>query len=123
MFNDATALVAYKVAVAAAVTGAVSYGGAGLEPRARHRARLGVGLRRVGWLAQLVLAVVHDGYAETTLTVLVPFVAYIGAEQRARLRACSRSSRSGSTCAPTGTPPRPRRAGCSAGRCGPTPTS
>ena len=35
----------------------------------------------LGLLTKLLLSVVHDGYAETTLTVLVPFLAYIGAER------------------------------------------
>jgi NhaP-type Na+/H+ or K+/H+ antiporter len=35
----------------------------------------------VGVLTKRVLAVVHDAYAETTLTVLAPFAAYLAAEQ------------------------------------------
>jgi CPA1 family monovalent cation:H+ antiporter len=34
----------------------------------------------LGYLSRVALARIHDGYAETTVTVLVPFVAYVGAE-------------------------------------------
>ncbi len=79
MFNDATALVAYKVAIAAAVTGDISAGGVGLELVEALAFGLGVGFA-VALVTQLTLARIRDGYAETTLTLLVPFVAYVGAE-------------------------------------------
>jgi CPA1 family monovalent cation:H+ antiporter len=80
MFNDATALVAYKVAVAAVVTGRVSAGATVLELALAVVVGIGAGLV-VGWLARLGLSVIHEGYAETTLTVLAPFAAYLGAER------------------------------------------
>ncbi len=80
MFNDATALVAFKVTLAAVVTGEVSAPGIGLELVVGLVAGTVVGLV-LGLLTQRLLAVVHDAYAETTLTVLVPFLAYIGAER------------------------------------------
>ena len=80
MFNDATALVAYKVAVAAVVTGRVSAGATLLELALAIVVGVGVGLV-VGWLAGLGLSAIHEGYAETTLTVLAPFAAYLGAER------------------------------------------
>lgn len=79
MFNDATALVAYKVAIAAAVTGDFSAGGVGLELLEAIVLGVGVGLV-VARVTTFVLARVHDAYAETTLTVLVPFAAYVAAE-------------------------------------------
>ncbi len=79
MFNDATALVTYKVAVAAAVTGTITFGGTALELGLAVAVGAVVGLV-VGVVAQRVLARIHDGYAETTVTVLVPFLGYIGAE-------------------------------------------
>ncbi|MEO7447719.1 MAG: Na+/H+ antiporter [Humibacillus sp.] len=79
MFNDATALVAYKVAILAAVTGDITGGDIALE--LVEAVVLGVIAGLVlGYVSRLVLARIHDGYAETTVTVLVPFVAYIGAE-------------------------------------------
>lgn len=80
MFNDATALVAYKVAVAAVVTGRVSAGATVLDLGLALVVGIGLGLV-VGWLARLGLSLVHEGYAETTLTVLAPFAAYLGAER------------------------------------------
>jgi len=79
MFNDATALVAFKVTLAAVVTGKVSgfeIGGA-LVLAVVVGTLFGIVL---GFITKAVLRVIHDGYAETTLTVLVPFLAYIGAE-------------------------------------------
>ena len=79
MFNDATALVAFKVAVAAAVTGsfsAFSIGGT-------FALTVVVGLLAgftMGLLVTFALGRTHDGYVETTITIAAPFVAYVGAE-------------------------------------------
>ncbi len=80
MFNDATALVLYKVALVAAVGGSL--------PAARTGLLLVltvvVGVA-VGWLlaraTRLALSWLEDPYTETTVTVLVPFVAYVLAER------------------------------------------
>ncbi len=80
MFNDATALVAFKVTLVAVVTGEVSPAGVGTELVLGLVAGTLVGLV-LGALTTRVLASVHDAYAETTLTVLVPFLAYLGAER------------------------------------------
>jgi monovalent cation/hydrogen antiporter len=79
MFNDATALVAYKIAVGAAVTGAVAAGKAALELALAVVVGVGVGLA-AGWLTRRALAALDDASAETTLTLAVPFAAYLGAE-------------------------------------------
>jgi len=79
MFNDATALVLYKVAVAAAVTGQLSPGVAALDLLLALLVGVGLGVA-VGWLARGALAVLHDPRAETTVTVVLPFIAYLGAE-------------------------------------------
>lgn len=79
MFNDATALVALKVTLAAAVTGGFSWGGTALETVLA----VGVGVVGglvLGWLTTRALGALRDGYAETTVTLLAPFVAYVGAE-------------------------------------------
>ena len=80
MFNDATALVAFQVTLAAVVTGNVSgvTVGTALVLAVVVGVLLGVVL---GVLTKAALALIHDGYAETTLTVLVPFLAYVGAER------------------------------------------
>ncbi len=80
MFNDATALVAYKVAVTAAVTGSLSVGGTALRLLLAVTVGVGVGLL-LGWLTRVALSVIGDAYSETTLTVLVPFLAYVAAER------------------------------------------
>ena len=80
MFNDATALVAFQVTVAASVTGALSLPAVGAELVLAVVLGVGVGLA-LGFLTEMVLARVHDAYAETTLTLLVPFLAYVGAER------------------------------------------
>ncbi|GAA2155697.1 Na+/H+ antiporter [Nocardioides koreensis] len=80
MFNDATALVAFQVTVAAVVSGDVSGTGIGSELVLALAAGTLIGVV-LGFLTKGVLTVVHDAYAETTLTVLVPFLAYLGAER------------------------------------------
>ena len=80
MFNDATALVLYKVTVAALVTGAFSLAETGLEFVLTVTVGLAIGLA-VGYAAKLALAALEEGYAETTVTVLVPFLGYIAAEE------------------------------------------
>ncbi|MFN8194048.1 MAG: sodium:proton antiporter [Nocardioidaceae bacterium] len=80
MFNDATALVLYKVTLIAAVGGSFSAGRTGLL----LVLTVVVG-GLVGWLlaraTRLALLVVDDPYTETTVTVLVPFVTYVLAER------------------------------------------
>ena len=122
MFNDATALVLYQVAVAAAVTGALSAGTAALELLLAVVVGLGLGVA-LGWLARVALAALHDAPAETTVTVRDAVrrlprrgaPARLGGPRRPGARAC--------TCAATATPRSPPRAGCSAGRSGTTSTS
>jgi monovalent cation/hydrogen antiporter len=79
MFNDATALVMYKVALAAVVTGEFSYLDTGVEFVVTIVVGTLVGLL-VGVAAKWLLSVIEDAYTETTITVVVPFVAYVGAE-------------------------------------------
>lgn len=80
MFNDATALVAFKVTLAAVVTGGVTAAGIGTDLTVGVVAGVVIGLL-LAVVAKAVLSVIHDGYAETTVTVLVPFLGYVGAEQ------------------------------------------
>ncbi|MDQ2755560.1 MAG: Na+/H+ antiporter [Actinomycetota bacterium] len=79
MFNDATALVAFKVTLAAALTGGFSVGGTALEMVRAVGVGVVVGVA-IGALTTRALARVHDASAETTITLLVPYLAYVGAE-------------------------------------------
>lgn len=79
MFNDATALVLYKVTVAVAVTGELTAGGVVTELVLALVVGLAAGLL-VGWLTKVALAALHDAAPETTVTLAAPFVAYLGAE-------------------------------------------
>ena len=79
MFNDATALVMYNVAVAAAVTGEFSAGATLLELLLAVLVGIGAGIA-LGWLTKLALGRLHDAAAEMTVTLVMPFAAYLGAE-------------------------------------------
>ncbi len=79
MFNDATALVLYKIALAAVVSGDITFGSSAGALVLSLLVGLLAGLA-AGWVARMLLATINDAYAETTVTVLVPFLAYIGAE-------------------------------------------
>ncbi len=79
LVNDAAALVLYRTAVAAAVTGAFSLG----EAIVRFFIDAGVGTLvgvAVGWLVVRTLRRTRDALAETLLTIAAPYVAWIAAE-------------------------------------------
>jgi len=79
LVNDAAALVLYRTAVAAAVTGAFSLG----EAIVRFFIDAGVGTLvgiAVGWLVVRTLRLTRDALAETLLTIAAPYVAWIAAE-------------------------------------------
>ncbi len=80
MFNDATALVLFKVALAVAVTGHLSVPAAGLELVRAIVFGVGMGAA-VGWLTVKGLSLLRQAAPETTLTLAAPFVAYLAAEQ------------------------------------------
>jgi len=76
MFNDATALVMYKVAVAAVVAG--EFSGAGLGKSLILAVVLGAGIGlAAGWLTNFALAKLHLAAPETTVTLAVPFIVYV----------------------------------------------
>ena len=79
LINDATAIVAYRMAVAAVVTGAFSLGGAALRFVLIAAGGVAVGLV-IGWLAALVRRRVDDPPTQITLSLLTPFAAYLPAE-------------------------------------------
>ena len=79
MFNDATALVMYSVALAAVVTGEFSYADTALEFVVTIVVGVAAGFA-VGLVTKWLLHLIKDAYTETTITVVVPFVAYLAAE-------------------------------------------
>ena len=80
LVNDASALVLYRTAVAAAVTGHFSWG----ESIVRFFIDAAVGALvglLVGWLIIRAMRWTKDALAETLLTLAGPYVAWVGAEQ------------------------------------------
>jgi monovalent cation/hydrogen antiporter len=80
LINDATALTAYRVAVAAATVGGFSLWHGVEEFLLAGLGGAAVGLV-LGLLAERLLRVLHDSLLENTLVLLVPFVGYAAAEQ------------------------------------------
>jgi len=80
LVNDATALVAYRVAVGAAVTGSFSPGRAAIGFIVAGTGGVAVGLA-VGWLlGQIRRRVRGAPIVENTISLLTPFFAYLPAE-------------------------------------------
>lgn len=79
LVNDATAIIAYRMAVAAVVTGAFSLGTAGLEFLFVGSLGVAVGFV-VGWLVRLLRERIHAPEIETTISLLTPFAAFLPAE-------------------------------------------
>src|SRR5207248_10959670 len=76
LLNDVTALVAYRLAVAAVVTGTFSLGGALLDFLWAGAAGVALGLA-VGWLAVHVRRLLDDPPVEIIVSLLTPFAAYL----------------------------------------------
>ena len=80
LVNDATALVAYRIAVAAVVTGAFSPGRAALQLLVTGAGGAAVGLG-MGWLiGQVRRRTPKFPIVENTISLLTPFLAYIPAD-------------------------------------------
>jgi monovalent cation/hydrogen antiporter len=80
LVNDATALVCLRTAIAALTVGYISVGGVALD---FVRAALGgvvIGIV-VAWLVGLIRKAVTDSVIDTSLSFMVPFVAYLPAEE------------------------------------------
>ncbi|MBS0378618.1 MAG: Na+/H+ antiporter [Proteobacteria bacterium] len=80
LMNDATALVAYQIALAAAVTGTFSLPRAAGELVLTGAGGIGIGLAlgfAVGWVRQRMA---RTSLVENTLSLLSPFIAYIPAD-------------------------------------------
>jgi CPA1 family monovalent cation:H+ antiporter len=80
LVNDATALVAFQVASAAAVAGtSFALGPAALQVLYAPAAAVAIGIG-VGWIGRHVLTWVGDPAVENTITLLLPFGAFLLAE-------------------------------------------
>jgi Na+/H+ antiporter len=78
LFNDATALVAFKVAVAAVVSGTFSFADAGLKFVAGAAGGIAIGLA-VGWVVAQVRARVNDAQTSITISLFSGYAAFIPA--------------------------------------------
>ncbi len=79
LVNDATALIAYKVAVAAVVTGSFSLVNAGGEFVLNAVAGVGIGIA-MGAVVAWVRRATDDAPTEITISLLTPYFAYLPAE-------------------------------------------
>ncbi len=80
LVNDATALVAYRVAVAAAVGGSFSAVDAGLEFVGAAVGGVAIGLA-VGWAVAQVRRRLEDPVTEITISLLTAYAAFIPADE------------------------------------------
>jgi len=79
LVNDSTALIAYRFAVAAAVSGGFNLADAGLEFLAGATGGIAIGLI-VGWLVAQVRRPIDDPQTEIAISLFTPFFAYLPAE-------------------------------------------
>ncbi|WP_437050212.1 Na+/H+ antiporter [Streptomyces sp. enrichment culture] len=80
LFNDVTAIVLYHVAITAAVSGTFSPWRAGLDLVLSAVVAVAVGLV-LGWGASKLLGLLDDPTLQIGLTLLVPYVSYVLAEE------------------------------------------
>ena len=79
LVNDATALIAYKFAVAAAVTGSFSLADAGGRFVLNAVAGVAIGIA-VGWVVVQLRRAIDDAPTEIAISLVTPFFAYLPAE-------------------------------------------
>jgi len=79
LINDAISLVAYRMAVTAAVTRSFSLGSGALQFLAIGLGGVAIGLG-AGWLAAALRRHLHDPPVENTISLLTPFAAYVPAD-------------------------------------------
>jgi CPA1 family monovalent cation:H+ antiporter len=79
LFNDATALVAYRVAVAAVVEGSFSLGDAGLRFVVSAVGGVAIGLV-VGWVVAEIRARTTDAQVSITISLLTGYAAFVPAD-------------------------------------------
>jgi CPA1 family monovalent cation:H+ antiporter len=80
LFNDATALVAYKVGVAAAVSGSFSLGHASLRFLVSAVGGIAIGLA-AGWVIAFIRARTQDAQVSITISLLSGYAAFIPADE------------------------------------------
>ena len=80
LLNDATALTIYRIAVAAAVGGALSWTGALTTFAVAALGGWAIGLA-VGWMIAQVRTRIEDTPVEITISLLTPYAAFLPAEQ------------------------------------------
>jgi Na+/H+ antiporter len=80
LFNDATALVAYKVAVAAGVSGSFSLGHASLRFLLSAAGGIAIGLA-AGWVIAFIRQRVQDAQVSITISLLSGYAAFIPADE------------------------------------------
>jgi CPA1 family monovalent cation:H+ antiporter len=80
LVNDATALVCFRVAMLAAVTGSFSVQDAASRFLAAAAGGVGIGLA-VGWIIAQIRRRIRAPLVENTISLLTPFIAYIPADQ------------------------------------------
>jgi monovalent cation/hydrogen antiporter len=79
LVNDSTALIAYKFAVTAALTGSFSLVNAGGRFVLNVAAGIAIGIA-VGWVIAQIRRRIEDAPTEITLSILTPYFAYLPAE-------------------------------------------
>ena len=80
LVNDATALVAYRIAIGVVAAGTFSFGGAGVRFLVAAGGGIAVGLAAGAGVAWLRRRIDHT-VVENTISLLTPFVAYLPAER------------------------------------------
>jgi monovalent cation/hydrogen antiporter len=79
LFNDATAVVAYRVAVAAVLSGSFSLAGAGLKFMLDATGGVAIGIA-VGWIVAQIRTRTTDAQVSVTISLLTGYAAYIPAD-------------------------------------------
>ncbi|MEU8206605.1 Na+/H+ antiporter [Streptosporangium sp. NPDC049046] len=79
LFNDATALTAYRVAIAAAVGHGITWQDAALDFARSAAGGVAMGLA-LAWILTRVLVRLRDALVENTVMLLIPFAVYLAAE-------------------------------------------
>ena len=121
LFNDATALVAYKVAIGVVVGGTFSIVDAGLRFLASAAGGIAIGLA-VGWVIAELRARTSDAQTSVVISLFSGYAAFIPANASGH-RACSPRSPPACTWGSEGRASSPRGSGCRATSCGRCSTS
>ena len=79
LVNDATALVLYRAAVGAVVSGSFLFGGTLFNFVFAALAAIAIGLA-AAWISRWALCATEDGYTQIGVTLLVPYIAWVIAE-------------------------------------------